>query len=83
MEAEARRQVHAPTRRWQVNAEPAVITIEELAGLLRVSLPTAYAAVARGQVPGAVKVGRVWRLHRETVVRWMAQGCAPPHGGKP
>jgi len=62
---------------------PSVITIEELAELLRVSLPTAYAAVKRGQVPGAVKVGKCWRLHRSTVLSWLVQGCARPHGGKP
>jgi excisionase family DNA binding protein len=62
---------------------PEVITIDELAAMLRVSLPTAYSAVQRGKVPGAVKIGRVWRLHRPTVVSWLAQGCVPGRGGKP
>jgi excisionase family DNA binding protein len=66
-----------------MSQEPEVLTVPELAALLRVSLPTLYAAVKRGEVPGVVHIGRVLRLHRETVVAWMAQGCVPPHGGKP
>jgi len=55
--------------------EPTVLTIEELAALLRVSLPTAYGAVQRGEVPGAVQVGRVWRLHRASVMAWLESGA--------
>ena len=66
-----------------MTSPPEVLTVPELAALLRVSLPTAYSAVKRGEVPGVVRIGRVVRLHRETVVAWMAQGCVPQHGGKP
>ena len=66
-----------------MTSPPEVLTVPELAALLRVSLPTVYSAVKRGEVPGVVRIGRVVRLHRETVVAWMARGCVPQHGGKP
>ena len=62
---------------------PAVLTVPELAKLLRVSKPTAYSIVARGLVPGVIKLGKVIRLHTPTVVAWMAQGSATLHGSDP
>jgi excisionase family DNA binding protein len=40
---------------------PTMMTVEELARLLRVNRNTAYEAVARGEVPGVVRVGRIGR----------------------
>jgi excisionase family DNA binding protein len=63
---------------------PPILTVPELAALLRVSLPTAYSAVKRGEVPGVVRVGRTVRISRQAVLSWLgAQGCVPLHGGKP
>ncbi len=50
---------------------PAVLTVEELATLLRVNRKTAYAAVARGEIPGARRVGRSVRICRNTVLDWL------------
>ncbi len=57
---------------------PPVITVEELAGLLRVERKTAYAAVMRGEVPGVRRLGRCIRISREAVVRWLAEGEDTP-----
>lgn len=53
---------------------PAVITVDELAGLLRVERKTAYAAVMRGEVPGVRRLGRCIRISRDAVMRWLADG---------
>jgi excisionase family DNA binding protein len=64
--------------------EPEVLTVPELAALLRMNAKSAYDLVARGKIPGATKVGRLWRVHRPTVVSWLAgQISAPrPNGGR-
>lgn len=64
--------------------EPEVLTVPELAVLLRMNEKSTYDLVARGKIPGATKVGRLWRVHRPTVVAWLAgQISAPrPKGGR-
>jgi excisionase family DNA binding protein len=59
---------------------PAVLTVDELAVLLRVERKTAYAAVARGEVPGVRRVGRCIRISRDAVLKWLAQGERPQAG---
>jgi len=61
---------------------PEVITVEELAHLLRIARGSAYRAVAAGEVPGVVRVGKTLRIHRATVLRWLEQGCAPLKTGR-
>jgi excisionase family DNA binding protein len=53
---------------------PAVLTVEEVASLLRVDRKTAYAAVVRGEVPGVRRLGRCIRISRDAVLRWLADG---------
>jgi len=55
-------------------ALPEVLTVDELAALLRVDRKTAYAAIASGEIPGVRRVGRTLRVHRATVVGWLAEG---------
>jgi excisionase family DNA binding protein len=59
--------------------DPEVLTVDELAALLRVERKTAYAAVARGEIPGARRVGRSIRISRDAVLEWLhtAQVRAP------
>ncbi len=63
---------------------PEVLTVAELALLLRMNEKSTYDLVAKGKIPGATKVGRIWRVHRPTVVAWLAgQISAPrPKGGR-
>lgn len=42
------------------------LTIPELAKLLRLSPPAARAAVRRGEVPGARRIGRKWLVRTAT-----------------
>lgn len=50
---------------------PAVLTIPEVAQLLRISRGAAYQLARRGELPGTVKLGRTLRVHRDTVLRWL------------
>jgi excisionase family DNA binding protein len=47
-----------------------VLTAEEAASYLRVSLKTLYRLAAAGQVPGQ-KVGRAWRFRRADLVSFL------------
>ena len=53
---------------------PPVITVDELAELLRVERKTAYAAVTRGDIPGVRRLGRCIRISRDAVIRWLDEG---------
>lgn len=56
-----------------------VLTVDELAALLRLDRKTVYAAINRSEIPGARRFGRTVRIHRDTVLQWLAdgQGRAP------
>jgi excisionase family DNA binding protein len=62
------------TRSPQDPPEPEFLTVEELSSLLRVDRKTTYAAIARGELPGVRRIGRVVRIHRATVLEWLATG---------
>lgn len=54
---------------------PRILTVPELAKLLRVDRKTVYEALAAGEIPGARRIGpRVYRICRDTVVTWLADG---------
>lgn len=61
---------------------PAVLTVEELAELLRLDRKTVYNAIARKEIPGVLRFGRAIRLSRDAVVQWLrdGQGRAPRSG---
>jgi len=48
----------------------AVLTVDELAGYLRIPKSTLYKLAQEGKVPGQ-KVGRHWRFRKEAVDRWL------------
>jgi len=54
---------------------PEVLTVDELAALLRLNRKTLYDALKRGEIPGARCVAGRYRIHRDTVVEWLRQGC--------
>jgi excisionase family DNA binding protein len=47
------------------------MTTEEVAALLRVNRKAIYGAVARGEFPGAHRVGRKLRFARDAVLAWL------------
>ncbi len=72
-----------PEEREPSDCAPAVLTVDELAGLLRVNRKTVYEALARGEIPGARRIGGRYRVLRDAVLRWLAdgQGRAPRSRG--
>lgn len=54
--------------------EHAVLTVDELAAILRVNRKTVYVAAGKGQIPGARRIGRSIRFHREATLRWLITG---------
>ena len=53
------------------------LTIEELAGLLRLGENTVYELVKAQKMPGAYRFGRSWRIHGPTVLACMVSGQVP------
>ena len=47
-----------------------VFSIDDLAAFLKIPKSTLYKLVREGRIP-AQKVGRHWRFHKETIVRWL------------
>lgn len=47
-------------------------TIKELAAYLKLKEKTAYALVAKGEIPG-FKVGGSWRFRRSDIERWIEE----------
>lgn len=52
--------------------EDMVLTIQELAVYLKLSLTSAYKLAQRGKIPGQ-KVGKHWRFHRDAIDMWLRQ----------
>ena len=61
---------------------PQVLTVEEVADLMRVDRKTAYAAIAEGGVPGVRRIGRCIRISRDVLLRWLEQGEAKLSRGR-
>ena len=53
---------------------PSVLTVDELAELLRVNRKTVYDALSRGDIPGARRIGATYRILRDAVLEWLASG---------
>ena len=57
-------------------SDAAVITVQELADLLRIGHRAAYEAVSRGEIPGVIRFGRSIRISRQAIDQWLlAAGC--------
>lgn len=57
-------------------ALPSMLTVEEVADLMRIDRKTAYTAIACGEVPGVRRIGRCIRVSRDVLLRWLEQGEA-------
>ncbi len=53
---------------------PDVLTVDELAELLRLERKTVYACISRGEIPGVRRLGGAIRVHRDAVLGWLAEG---------
>ena len=50
-----------------------IMTVEELADLLRLNRKTVYEAVSRGEIPGVRRIGHTFRISRDAVMQWLAR----------
>ena len=63
-------------RRWfstpyrQLSPMENMLTVKEVAALLRVSTQTLYKMLEQGEIP-AVKIGSQWRFDREKIKAWI------------
>ena len=52
---------------------PALLTLTEVAALLRTSKKAIYAMVERGQLPGIVRIGRRVLIREDDLLDWPGQ----------
>lgn len=66
-----------PARAKRLQAADAdVMTVDEVAQLLRLNRKTVYELVRQGVIP-VQRMGRSLRASRETVLRWLSEGSSP------
>ena len=51
-----------------------ILTVDELATLLRVNKKTVYDAIRNGEIPGVRKIGSIFRISKSKVLAWLAEG---------
>lgn len=57
---------------------PTLLTVPELASVLRLTDKAIYRRAQRGEIPGVVRLGgRTLRFRREEILRWIDEGSAP------
>ena len=61
----------------QLVESPLLLTVAETADLLRTSPKAVYAMVARGQLPGVIRIGRNLRFRRDALLDWINQKHTP------
>ena len=54
-------------------AVPTLLTVGDVADLLRTSRKSVYALIERGQLPGVVRIGRRVRVRQDALVDWLRQ----------
>jgi len=57
-------------------------TTEEVASFLRISERTAINIAKRGEIPGAVQVGREWRFDRDRLEEHLGRKLPDPREGQ-
>jgi excisionase family DNA binding protein len=57
-----------------------ILTIREVAELLKINEKTAYKLAAEGKIPG-FKVGGSWRFERQEIAAWMKRRLQEQRGG--
>jgi len=54
-----------------------LLTVKEVAELLRVSTQTLYKMLEQGSIP-ALRIGNQWRFERQQVTDWLTAGYSRP-----
>lgn len=60
-----------------LNGSPALLTIEDVAALLRTTKKAIYTMKERGLLPGGVRVGRRLLVRRSALAQWLDQNRVP------
>jgi len=55
---------------------PQVLTIQEVAKVLRLGERTVYTLAREGRIGGAIKIGNQWRFDRDELFAWLKSGGA-------
>jgi len=55
-----------------------LMTIEDVAGILRIPTSSVYKLAQDGKLPG-FKIGRHWRFLRSRFEQWVVEQAAPPN----
>ena len=63
----------ATGRGWQQGSP--VLTVTEIAHLLRLGERTVYEMLRTGRIAGAAKAGGKWRVNEQKLSNWMAAGA--------
>src|SRR5688500_10507554 len=61
------------SRPWPEQDHPLLLKAEEAAQLLNLSRSKVFERMARGELPGVVRIGRSVRISREELVRWVRE----------
>ena len=56
---------------------PQLLTTTEVADLLRTSQKATYAMIARGQLPGVIRIGRRVLVRADVLLDWLDQKRTP------
>ena len=59
---------------------PPLLTVQDLALLLTTSSSGVYSRVARGQIPGALRIGRSIRFDPRVIAQWLSANKASAGG---
>lgn len=63
----------ARTTKRGTKAPPELLTVGEVADWLRTTRKAIYAMVARGQLPGVVRIGRRVLFERQELISWLSE----------
>lgn len=66
----------SPSKAESDTTARATLRADEVAALLGVGRNTVYLAAERGEIPGAIRVGRRLLFARATVLAWLGQGAS-------
>ena len=52
-----------------------LLTVKEVAAMLRLSVNQTYLLKDKGQIPGDVRIGRAIRFDKDVIESWIRNGC--------
>jgi excisionase family DNA binding protein len=71
--------IHEAQLRDSATALPILLTVDDVAKLLRTSDRAIYAMIERRQLPGIVRIGRRVLFRSADLLDWLNQKSAPSH----